>query len=89
MEKNLSKVAKQREAETRKQSERDSKTERNRDRCTGPENTSVLAKGEVGWRRDGLSIWDQQMQTITYRMDKQHGPTVQHRELYLISYNNP
>ena len=29
---------------------------------------------EVG--RDGLGVWDQQMQTITYRMDKQQGPTV-------------
>ena len=31
--------------------------------------------------RDGLGVWDQQMQTIIYRMDKQQGPTVQHREL--------
>ena len=35
--------------------------------------------------RDGLGVWSQQMQTITYRMDKQQGPTVQHRELYSIS----
>ena len=34
------------------------------------------------WGRDGLGVWDQQMQTSTYRMDKQQGPTVQHRELY-------
>ena len=27
-----------------------------------------------------------QMQTITFRMDKQWGPTAQHRELYLISW---
>ena len=24
-----------------------------------------------GWGRDGLRVWDQQMQTIIYRMDKQ------------------
>ena len=24
--------------------------------------------------RDGLGAWDQQMQTITYRMDKHQGP---------------
>ena len=28
---------------------------------------------------------DQQMQTIIYRMDKQQGPTVQHREFYSIA----
>ena len=26
--------------------------------------------------RDGLGVCDQQMHTIIYRMDKQHGPTV-------------
>ena len=41
-----------------------------------------------GWRRDGLGGWDQQMQTIIYRINKQEGPTVQHRELYsIIKYN--
>ena len=29
------------------------------------------------------------MQTIIDRMDKQQGPTVQHRELYLISCDEP
>ena len=38
-----------------------------------------------GW---GLGVWDQQMQTIIYRMDKQ-GLIVQHRELYSISRNKP
>ena len=33
------------------------------------------------WGRDGLGVWEQQMQTIIYRLDKQ-GPTVQDRELY-------
>ena len=41
-----------------------------------------------GRGEEGLGVWDQQMQTIIYRMDKQQCPTVQHRELYSISYNN-
>ena len=36
-------------------------------------------------RVSGLGVWGQQMQTITFRMDKQWGPTVQHRELYPIT----
>ena len=44
-----------------------------------------LWKGERGWETDGLGVWGQGMQTITYRMDKQQGPTVQHRGLYSIS----
>lgn len=42
----------------------------------------------MGWG-GGLEVWDEQMQTITYRMDKQRGPTVQHRELYPGSYDKP
>ena len=45
-------------------------------------------QGGGGWERDKLGVWDQQMQTIIYRMDKQQGPTVQHRELYSISWVN-
>ena len=37
------------------------------------------------WGKDGLGVWDQQIQTVIYRMDNQQGPTVQHRELYSIS----
>ena len=33
--------------------------------------------------RDGLGVWDQQMQTIARRMDKQQSPTVYYRGLYL------
>ena len=43
----------------------------------------------VGWGRDGLGVWDQQMQTTIYRMDKQQGPNVQHRELYSVSCDKP
>ena len=35
----------------------------------------VVAEGEDGWGRDGVGVWDQQVQTITHRMDGQ-GPTV-------------
>ena len=40
----------------------------------------MVAKGEVGWGREGLGVWDSQMQTINikYRMDKQQGPTAEH-----------
>ena len=41
------------------------------------------------WEREGLGVWGQQMQTIMYRMDKQQGPTVQHRELYSTSFDKP
>ena len=49
----------------------------------------MVAEGEGRWGRDGLGVWDEQTQTITYRMDKQKGPTVQHRELYSISCDKP
>ena len=49
----------------------------------------VVAKGDQGRKRDGLGVWGWQMQTITFRMDKQQGPTVQHRELYPISWDKP
>ena len=42
-----------------------------------------------GQGRDGVGGWDQQMQTIIYKMDKQQGPSVQHRELYPISCDKP
>ena len=45
--------------------------------------------GGEGRGREGLGAWDQQMHTIIYRMDKQQGPTVQHRELYPKSCNKP
>ena len=48
-----------------------------------------LPKWREGWGRDGLGVWDQQMQTTIYRMGKQQGPTVQHRELYLKSCDKP
>ena len=44
-------------------------------------------QGGGGWERVGWGVWNQQMQTGVYRMDRQQGPTVQHRELYSISYH--
>ena len=35
-----------------------------------------LPKGEWGWRRDKLGVWNQQIQTTIYKIDKQQGPTV-------------
>ena len=41
---------------------------------------------QVGvWGMEGLGVWDQQMQTIIYGMDRQQSPTVEHRELYSMS----
>ena len=51
---------------------------------TDIENRLAFAKGAVG-----LWVWHQQIQTTTCRKDKQQGPTVYHRELYLISCNKP
>ena len=44
----------------------------------------------VEWGQgQGLGVLDQQMQTITYRVDKQQGPTITHGKLYSFSYNKP
>ena len=44
---------------------------------------------EKEWVGGGLEVWDQQMQTIIYRTDKQQGLTVWQRELYSTSCDNP
>ena len=46
----------------------------------------MIAKGAG---RDGVGVGDSQMQTVLCRMDKQQGPTVEHREPYPISCNKP
>ena len=52
--------------------------------------TQGYQRGKLGGgRRDRLGLWDWQMQTTVYKMDKQQGPTVQHRELQSISCNKP
>ena len=35
------------------------------------EKRRVVAEGEGVWERNGLGVWDQQMQTIIYKMYKQ------------------
>ena len=42
-------------------------------------------QGGGGLGREGLRVWDQQMQTSIYRVDKQQDLTVEQRELYSIS----
>ena len=56
---------------------------------TDIENRLVAASGLGGGERDGLGDWGWQMQAITFKMDKQQGPTVQHRELYSMSCDKP
>ena len=41
-----------------------------------------------GCGRDKLEVWDQQVQTTIYKIDKQQGPTVQHMRTMFISYND-
>ena len=42
--------------------------------------------GKIG--REGVGGWDQQMQSIIYRIDKQQGPAVQRREYIQYSMIN-
>ena len=44
-------------------------------------------QGGEGREWDEMGIWGQQMQTITFRIDGQWGPAVQHRELCPISWD--
>ena len=48
----------------------------------------MITKGDDGWERQRLGVWDQQMQTSIYRIDKQ-GPHGGHRESYVISCDKP
>ena len=45
-------------------------------RITDAEERLLVAKGKGRWERDGLGFGDYQMETGTYRMDKQPGLTV-------------
>lgn len=49
----------------------------------------MVTKGERGWGKGKLGVWDQQVQTAVQKTDKEQGPTVQHWELYSIAYNKP
>ena len=35
--------------------------------------------------RDKLGVWDRHIQTAIYKVGKQQGPTVEHREIYSVS----
>ena len=41
----------------------------------------------MGWHK--LGVWDEQIQNTMCETNKQQGATVQHREIYLISYSKP
>ena len=43
-------------------------------------NRLLVADGERGWRRGGLGVWKEQMQTTIYRMNEQQGPTCMAQE---------
>ena len=45
-----------------------------------------IKRGKGG--RDKLGVWDEQIHSTIYRIDKQQGPTVQYRELYLVKTYN-
>ena len=47
----------------------------------------MVTKGERGWG-DKLGGWDLHIHITIYEIDNQKGPSVQHRELYSIVYNN-
>ena len=47
--------------------------------------TLWLPKGKG---KDKLGVWDQQIQSTTYKIDKHQGPIIWHRELYSMSCNN-
>ena len=51
------------------QSKKQKQTHRHREQTCG-------CQGEGGQGRVGWGVWDQQMQTILYGMDKQQGPIV-------------
>ena len=55
----------------------------NRNRRTDIENKLTVIKEKRGWGSDKLGVWNQEIHTTVYKIDKQCGPTVQHRENYI------
>ena len=51
--------------------------------ATAPLDKKMTALGE----RDKLGIWNEQIHITIFKIDKQQGPTIQHRELYSMSYH--
>ena len=62
------------------------KTEQNR--LTDIENKVMITEGDSVEGGDKLGVQNQQIQTATYKLEKQEEATMQHRELYSISRNN-
>ena len=59
------------------------------DRLRDLENKFMVTKGKsLGGGRNKLRGCDEHIHTIMYTIDNQQGPTVQHRELYSVFYNN-
>ena len=50
--------------------------------------TNMVTTGKGKWGRDKLGVGDKHIQTAMHKIDKKQGFTIQHRELYSISYNN-
>ena len=50
--------------------------------------TKLLLKGK-GSRGDKLGVWDPQLQTTVYKIDKQQSPTGWHMELNSTACNKP
>ena len=48
----------------------------------------MATQGEKGWGRERLGIWNN-ICKLMYKINKQQGPTIVHKELYLISFNKP
>ena len=48
----------------------------NRNKLTDIENKFMVTKGEGVWGKDKLGVWDWQIQTTIYKIDKTQGPTV-------------
>ena len=58
----------------------------NRNRCTDIENKLTVIKEKRGWGSDKLGVWNQEIHTTVYKIGKQYGPTVQHRENHIQSF---
>ena len=53
------------------------------------EQTCGSQAGDAVGRRHRLGVCNQQIQTITYKVDKQQGPTVEYMELHSLSCDKP
>ena len=56
----------------------------NKNRLTDIENKSVVTKG----KGEGGQLWVMELMGTNHYIDKSEGYTVQHSELYPLSYNN-